>query len=171
MLCNLGGVAHSKSPAIPRLTFSDYLIRRQFLRQQWWEAHDGAAFADLLYQQQLDLHDYFAPAAPFTNQEALAHRREMTIAFPSLPQKAGRAFMPLRAAEDGTPNQIVDTYRDATTSVELIASKSRSVRISGTTHPTVDYYRLARALLNLERHDVDGKLLAKAKKLRERRSH
>ena len=91
-------------------------------------------------------------------------------AFSSLPQKAGRAYQAIRAAVDGTPNQIVDTYRDVTTTVELIARKRQSLRITGVARPKIDYYRLTRALLNIERHDIDGKLLAKAKKLRDRRS-
>jgi hemoglobin-like flavoprotein len=125
----------------------------------------------LPYQQQLDLHDYFAPPVPFTEREVLTHRREITKAFPSLPQKAGRAYEALRAAIDGTPNQIVDTFRSETTTVELIAGKRRSLRITGIARPKVDHYRLARALLNLERHDVDSKIYAEAKKVRDRRSH
>ena len=154
---------------MPRLTSRDYLTRRQFL-YKYWEEHDGVTFVDLPYQQQLDLHDYFVPSVAFTDREALTHRSEMTKAFPSLPQKAGRANEAMCAAIDGTPNRIVDTFRSETTTVELIAGKRRSLRITGVARQKVDHYRLARAILNLERHDVDGKLLAKAKKIRDRRS-
>ena len=155
---------------MPRLTSRDYLINRRLLYVEW-EMRDGAAFAELPCQQQLDLHDYFAPSVAFTDREALAHRSEMTKAFPSLPQKAGRAYEAMCAAIDGMPNRIVDTFRSETTTVELIAGKPRSLRITGVARPKVDHYRLARALLNLGRDDVDGKLLAKAKKLHGRRSH
>ena len=155
---------------MPRLTSDDYLTNRQLLRQQWID-HDGLAFADLPLQDQLDLHDYYVPSVPITDDEALRHRAEMTKAFSSLPQKAGRAFVALCAAVDGSPNQIVDSFREATTSIEEIAGSSRSIRITGIARPSPDHYRLARALLNLERHDVDGGLLARAKKLRDRRSH
>ena len=155
---------------MPRLTSRDYLIHRQFLCEQW-EEHDGVAFADLPMQEQRDLHDYYAPTIPLTEKEALTHRSEMTKAFPSLPQKAGRAYQAIHAAIDGTPNQIVDIYRDATTTVEMIAGKRRSLRVTGVARPKIDHYRLARAMLNLERLDVDGKLYEKAKKLRDRRSH
>jgi len=154
---------------MPRLTSRDYLINRQFLHEQW-KRHDGAVYADLPLQEQRDLHDYFAPSLTLTDRGALMHRAEMTKAFPSLPQKAGRAYQAIQAAVDGVPNAIVDAYRDATTSVELIAGKRRSLRITGVARQKVDHYRVARALLNLERHDVDGALLAKAKKLRDRRS-
>jgi hypothetical protein len=95
----------------------------------------------------------------------------MTKAFPSLPQKAGLAYVSLRAAIDGTPNQIIDAYREANGSVQQIVGKYRSLRNTGVARPKVDHYRLARALLNLEWHDVDSKLLAKAKKAGRRRSH
>jgi hypothetical protein len=94
----------------------------------------------------------------------------MTKAFPSLPQKAGRAYQAIQAAIEGTPNQIFDAFRDATTTVELIGGKRLSLRVTGVARPKVDHYRLARAMLNLERRDVDGKLYEKAKKLRDRRS-
>ena len=154
---------------MPRLIPRDYLIHRHFLCQQWRE-QDGAAFADLPLQQQLDLHDYYAPSVPLADQQALTHRSEMTKAFPSLPQKAGRAYQALRAAVDGTPNQIVDTYRSETTRPAMIAGKHRSLRITGIAHPKVDHYRLARALVNLAKHDADGTLLAKAKRVGRRRS-
>lgn len=131
---------------------------------------DGAAFAELPLQHQLDLHDYYAPSIPITDDQALRHRAAMTKAFPSLPQKAGRAYEALRAAVDGKPNLAIDKRRKETTTTALIAREQRSLRIVGIAHPKIDPYRLARALLNLERYDVDGKLLARAKKLRDRRS-
>lgn len=94
----------------------------------------------------------------------------MTKAFPPLPQKAGRAYRAFESAVDGTPNQFVDVHRADTTTTEMIAGKRRSLRITGIAGPVPDHYRLARALLALERHDRDGKLLALAQKAR-RRSH
>lgn len=153
-------------PTMPRLTSRDYVLHRRLLCQQW-EERDGAAFADLPLQQQLDLHGYFAPSVPFTEQQAVRHRNAMTAAFPSLPQKAGRAYQAFRAAIADTPNQIVNTYRNEITT---IAGKRRSLRITGVAHPVPDHYRLARALLALERHDTNGKLLATAKKIQRHKS-
>jgi len=90
-------------------------------------------------------------------------------AFPSLPQKAGRAYQAIRAAKDKTPNMIAETHRAKTTSNVVIAGKERSIRIAGIAKPEIDHYRLARAMVNLMTADVDGKLLAKANKLRDRR--
>lgn len=78
---------------MPRLTPRDYLSHRQFLIQEWSD-RDRAAFGGLPLQHQLDLHDYCAPSATFTDREALTHREEMAKAFPSLPQKAGRPRIP-----------------------------------------------------------------------------
>jgi hypothetical protein len=156
---------------MPRLTSRDYLIHRQFLCEQW-EERDGAAFADLPLQEQRDLHDYYALTVPFTEKEALTHRNAMTKAFPSLPQKAGRAYEAIRAAIDGTPNQIVDAHHEATTTVELIAGKHRSLlRITGVARPRPDHYRLARALLALANDPVASATLDKAlaKHLKNRR--
>ena len=155
---------------MPRLTSHDYLINRRLLCVEW-KKRNGAAFAELSLQHQPDLHDYFAPSAPFTHKEALTHRMEMTKAFPSLPQKAGRELQAIHTALEGTPNQIVDTHRAKTTAVASIAGERRLLRIGGVARPKLDHLRLARALLAIERYDVDGKLLAKAKKLRGRRSH
>jgi len=153
---------------MPRLTSRDYLTHRQFLRQ-YWEERDGAGFADLPLHYQRDLHDYYAPSVPISEKQALRHRAEITKAFPSLPQKAGRAYQAIRAAKDKTPNMIAETHRAKTTSNVVIAGKERSIRIAGIAKPEIDHYRLARAMVNLMTADVDGKLLAKANKLRDRR--
>jgi hypothetical protein len=112
-------------------------------------SRDAAVFADLPLQNQLDLHDYYALSVPITVEQALRHRAEMTKAFPSLPQKAGRAYEAFRAAIDGPPNRIIDRHRRATTTTEVIAGERRSLRIVGIAHPRPDQYRLARALLAL----------------------
>lgn len=64
---------------------------------------------------------------------------------------------------------IAETHRAKTTSNVVIAGKERSIRIAGIAKPEIDHYRLARAMVNLMTADVDGKLLAKANKLRDRR--
>ncbi|GAB3619071.1 hypothetical protein GCM10027417_03310 [Glutamicibacter endophyticus] len=55
-------------------------------------------------REQRDLNDYYAPSEPLSNAEALAHRRDMTAAFHSLPHKAGRAYEALHASLTGAPN-------------------------------------------------------------------
>jgi hypothetical protein len=158
---------------MPRLTNRDYLIIRHFLARLWDE-NDGAAFANLPGYAQRELHDYFAPTADLTDAEAIAHRVAMTKAFPALPQSAGRIFAALRASLEGRPNQIVDRYREATTTPYTVAGKSRTIRVSAVSRPKVDVHYLTMALLQLARDDVDGKLLKKAlksQKRNERRRH
>ncbi|MDB5160212.1 MAG: hypothetical protein JWO99_475 [Candidatus Saccharibacteria bacterium] len=145
---------------MPRLTNSDFHTHRQFLIQEW-EERDGAAFADLPMQYQRDLHDYYAPTVSFTAKESLAHRAAMTSAFPPLPQKAGRAYQAIQAAVDGVPNPIVDSHREATTSIEMIGGKRRTLRVTGVARPTVDHYRLARALVGLAKDPVSSARLDK----------
>lgn len=153
---------------MPRLTSRDYLTNRQFIRQQWLD-WNGIAFGSLPFQEQHDLHDYYVPSIPITDEQALRHRVEMTKSFPSLPQKAGKAYKAIRAAVYGHPNVIVDDFREATASVEMIAGMQRGLRITGIARPQIDHYRLARALVNLLRDDVDGELLARAVRLRNER--
>lgn len=150
---------------MPRLTSRDYLIHRQFLCLQWEEC-DGAAFADLPMQEQRDLHDYYAPSVPFTDKEALTQRSAMTKAFPSLPQKAGRAYQAIQVVVDGTPNQIADAHRGETTTVDMIGGKRRSLRVTGVARSKIDHYRLARALVGLANDPVAS---AKLDKLVERK--
>jgi hypothetical protein len=46
---------------------------------------------------QRDLHDFFAFTVVMDDAGALRHRTQMTAAFPTLPQSAGRAVEALRA--------------------------------------------------------------------------
>lgn len=152
---------------MPRLTTRDYLIQRQFLVEEWFE-REGAAFGNLPLQNQRDLHDYYAPSVPFTDQEALTHREQMTEAFPPLPQKAGRAYQAVCSAVDG--NSIIDSYRAKTMTVGMIGGRPRMLRVAAVANPEIDHVRLARAMLNLAKEDIEKKFLKKAQKIARRRS-
>jgi hypothetical protein len=154
---------------MPRLTPRDYLIQRHFLCDLWGAGH-GGSFAVLPLQQQLDLHDFYAPSIPITEQQALTHRVEITESFPSLPQTAGRAFKALHDHIDDKPNQIIDSHLAKVTTTAQIGGKRRTLRVLGVANPQIDHYRLARALLALSTADVDGQLLKKAKKLGRRKT-
>lgn len=153
---------------MPRLTIQDYLTTRDFLAELWIE-RDGLGFSALPGHAQRDLHDYFAPSVPMTVHEATVHRQEMTKVFPSLPQKAGRAAEALRADLEGRPNQMLDRHRQRTSGTFDSAGKAHRIRVAALARPKVDALRLARAIVALSKADVDGTLLAKARKLRERR--
>lgn len=75
----------------------------------------------------------------------------------------------LRDLLDGPPNQLVDQHLEKNTDPFESAGKTHNIRVAAIARPQVDCYRLARALVNLSKADVDGKLLAKACKMRDRR--
>lgn len=154
---------------MPRLTSRDYLLQRQYLVEEWLE-HGAGSFGLLPYRHQIDLHDFYAPAEPMTDLEATRHRAAMTKAFPSLPQKAGRAYQALQDAASGLPNQLVDARRAATTSVTKIGGRPHSIRVAGIARPKPDHYQLARLLLNLAKQDNADELYELAKKMAKRRS-
>lgn len=79
---------------MPRLTSKDYLTQRHLLIEEWFD-RDAIAFGDVPLQAQHDLHDFYAPTELLSDADALKHRAAMTKAFPSLPQKAGRALQTL----------------------------------------------------------------------------
>lgn len=74
---------------MPRLTDSTYLQHRQLLVQEW--VRGGRSFADIGSLGQWDLHSFYSPAEFLTDEQAIAHRREITAHDPSLPNTAGKA--------------------------------------------------------------------------------
>lgn len=151
---------------MPRLTTRDYLTIRRFLARLWDE-DDSQAFAALPGYAQRDLHDYFAPTVSMTDRDALAHRKQMTKFFPSLPQKAGRDFEALRSSLEGRPNQIVDHHRAESTRTVKAAGRMRTIRVGAVSRPKIDTHYLAKALLQLVKED-DGTLMKKAQELQTR---
>jgi hypothetical protein len=145
---------------MPRLTTRDYLTIRRFLIKLW-DQDDGQNFAVLPGHAQRDLHDYFAPTVPMSDHDALAHRKQITKAFPSLPQKAGRDFEALRASLEGRLNQMVDRHRVQTARTFKVNGKPRTIRVSAVSRPKIDTHYLAKALLQLAKED-DGTLMGKA---------
>ena len=151
---------------MPRLTTRDYLMIRHFLIDLWNE-NDGQAFGALPGYAQRALHDYFAPTVTMTDRDALAHRKQMTRAFPSLPQKAGRDFEALRASLEGRSNQLVDRHRSKATRTFKVAGKTRTIRVAAVSRPQINTHYLAKALLQLVKED-DGTLMRRALKLQAR---
>ena len=153
---------------MPRLTLNDYLATRDYLADLW-NNQDYKGFSALPSSAQRDIHDFFAPAVPMTPHEARMHRQEMTKAFPSLPQKAGRAAAALRDHLEGRPNKMVERRIKLSTSTFESGGQRYRIRIEGVVREKIDTYRLARALLRLEELDTDGTLLAKLREEAERK--
>lgn len=84
----------------------------------------------LPWDQQLDLHGYYAPYKNFTDDEAIEHRRQVTADHPNLPARAGKIFMKIGGLirPDGT----IARYR-----------------ISALAKPEIDADKLARVLLEV----------------------
>lgn len=152
---------------MPRLTNRDYLTIRHFLTRLW-DQDDGHSFAVLPGYAQRELHDFYAPTVYMTDEDAVAHRKAMTKTFPSLPHCAGRAFEALRANLEDRPNLMIERHRVAQTHTFKVAGKSRTIRLDTVSRPKIDEYYLTKALLQLVKEDVDGKLLEKALKVKER---
>lgn len=143
---------------MPRLTNQTYLAQRRLLVRLWHE-REGALFSVLPPYVQHDLHDFYAPSELLTDAEALAHRAAMTNAFPSLPQKAGRAFGALSAHLEGRPSLMVERYEASTTMTHRVGNnqKARVLRLTVVIRPAPDVHYLAKALLRLALDGWDTK--------------
>lgn len=76
---------------MPRLTNTEYLIRQEILKRVWKVKRGD--FGYLSFQQQRDLHDYFAASKELTDEELLEHRQDVSKLDPSLPHRASKAFL------------------------------------------------------------------------------
>ena len=138
---------------MPRLTNRDYLTNRALLRDQWLTPTRGA-FGTLPRYAQLDLHQYYAPAKELWDDDAIAHRVAIAKQHPSLPQRAGRAFEALCASIDGTPNLLLDRYRQRPTGTIGSCKKKLAIRITGVANPNPDYQFLVRHLTDLVKKEM-----------------
>ena len=150
---------------MPRLTSRDYLTQRRLLIEEWHD-RDAIAFGDISFQAQHNLHDFYTPAEPFSDTEALKHRAAMTKAFPSLPQKAGRALQALLLGRE-LYKQRIATQQAA--EVSRRTAKNRSIRIAAVVRPKPDVRLLAKALIDLAESDTDGSLLRKLQAKQQRK--
>lgn len=142
---------------MPRLTIKDYLAHRRLLIEEWFD-RDAVAFDDVPLQAQHDLHDFYAPTELFSDAEALKHRAVVAKAFPSLPQKAGRALQTLLLGRELRAQRLV-AAREATHLPSKRTTKSRGVRIAAVVRPKPDLRLLAKAIVELSVSDADGSLL------------
>lgn len=150
---------------MPRLTSKDFLAQRRLLIEEWYE-HDAIAFGDVPLQGQRDLHDFYAPAEPFGDADALKHRAAMTEAFPSLPQKAGRALQALLRSQELHRQRAA--ARQAAQGHPRPTARSHGVRIAVVARPKPDAEKLAKAIVKLMRSDDAAKWLAMAKDIEHR---
>lgn len=153
---------------MPRLTPQDYLARRQFLMELWFD-HDGGPFTVVPTKMQRDLHDFFAPSEGLTDTQVLAHRKEITKAFPSLPQSAGRACETVLAHHEGRPNKTVEDPLAFSPVNPAAPGKPYRMQVLFQDRPKIDHWLLARAFIELSRTEYGKKVYEEiqAKKARE----
>lgn len=127
---------------MPRLTNKTYLQQRSLLVKVWQT--DKFVFSILPYDDQLNIHGFYAPYMKLTDDEVIHHRRQVTADYPSLPQRAGKTFKKVSALirSDGTR-----AYMRRSTP----KSKERRVYTSALARPEPDIDKLAKVLLEVVR--------------------
>jgi hypothetical protein len=123
---------------MPRLNHNDYTKRHHFLMKAWLEF--PRIYSALSPRQQWDIHAYFQPSKELTDAQLREHRRSISASQPSLPHRAGRAFV-----------VIDDTYQRAA----ALPDRKRSPLSD---HPVKDVVRT----YPIMKPEPDSKRLAKA---------
>src|SRR5665213_1106817 len=73
---------------MPRITNQQYLNRHHILSEIW--SRSPKCFGTLPFNRQLDVHLYFAPSKDWSDEDLIAHRRNITIEHPGLAQQASK---------------------------------------------------------------------------------
>jgi len=132
---------------VPRLTNDDYTKQRLFLVHAWSWFPD--IFTVLPYNQQMEVHEYYAPSKTCTTDEALVHRHQVTREQPSLPNRAGKSFPRLLHRTQVITQRIEFLATHPQPPLPHLKTKSRThgnVRSYALTPPEIDDRKLARAL-------------------------
>lgn len=130
---------------MPRLTNAVYLDQRALLVREW--DHADGHFARLSVMDQFALHRFFGPFIQMSDHEALQYRFKITSAEPSLPSKAGKAFVRFSTA--------LTTPRPVAFRKVKGVKRDYHVRVEGLVRPDIDFDKLARALLAFAKEKVD----------------
>jgi hypothetical protein len=127
---------------MPRLTNKQYLERHRALRRIWLE---GQKFFGVLdYNQQMEVHAFYAPARDWTDEELLEHRLKAQELDASLPQRASRGFIKIEAAFLA-PRPVHSTP----------APRGKGkLRVIPIARPEVNTKQLARAFIDMAREQV-----------------
>ena len=78
---------------MPRVTDQEHIARYRALHRVWLEHQGWFRYASA--QSQWYLHDYYQPSLELTDEQVLAHRRDVRELRPALAQQAGRAYVGL----------------------------------------------------------------------------
>lgn len=125
---------------MPRLTHSDYYLRHTLLSLLWDEVI--LAYGQLSYAEQQALHWFFLPTCELDLTELTAYRSYVTKLEPSLPQRAGRAYVRL--------SQALVTGRPLPASNQVVVH-NRTIKLHAIARPDINVAKLARTYVELAR--------------------
>ncbi|WP_157277092.1 hypothetical protein [Oerskovia sp. Root22] len=122
---------------MPRLT-SHRFIKQHHLLKKIWEVSPNS-FADLSFNDQRHLHDFFQLTHLLSDKELLAHREHITQQRPALPQQAGRALRRLLTIDRRPPDALLGEHITAT-----IQRGWRTITVRALARPEIDTAKLSR---------------------------
>lgn len=123
-----------------RLTTPTYLSHHHQLKALWAEGQ--SRFSYLSWNDQLDLHRYYLLTLDKTELKLVAHRRNVHVSDPSLPQRAGRAYARLMRGETAKARYTV-------------MPNGRLISVRPLMQPTPDIELLAKALLQMAMREIE----------------
>lgn len=132
---------------MPRLSTKNYLQTHHRLRKLWLQDHN--LFAELVPVEQWILHDSFKPDLDLTDDELIAHRKQVTAERPGLPHYAGKV---LRLFWETTAALGLSRARKAKALAGKKQGSSRNVVVKSIVRSEPDVQQVARAFLMLAEH-------------------
>ena len=138
---------------MPRFTNTKCLEVHQRLRECW--PGEIGSHAQISERVQIELHLCFCPSKDWSDEKLLGHRRVMSKADPSLPQRAGRVVKRFERAQAGEVVYVPPVYEAPVRSRE----RSHAISVRGVRTPEPDLPRLVRAIIRMadeqDRRDDD----------------
>jgi len=146
---------------VPRLTFELYRQRHVFLKRVW--EIFGLLFAVLPADQQWAVHSYYVPTLDLDDLQLRAHRKEVSERDPSLPNRAGKAYLRLErvfdlAAEEAQGDDLVfhRVVLGYVPGEPTIDAKGRSIKVAPVARPEPDMKALARAIVDWKLRELQA---------------
>ncbi|KQR23386.1 hypothetical protein [Microbacterium sp. Leaf151] len=138
---------------MPRLANTTYLNNRSSLGKYWRRKERG--WSKLSFEDQCALHEYYEPSMDLTDDQAIAYREAVTAKWPSLPQRAGKAYVEftkvivqLEASPPPRPMTPLKRKHSRTPYV---------IRTEALVRSDIDFDKLSRVLLAVARDQADKK--------------
>lgn len=132
---------------MPRLTDSTYLKQRAYLVGLW--ERDGYELTLMRATEQWELHGFFRLAEPLTDEQALAHRREVTAEDSSLANRAGKAYARLLSEVAANDARLAAMPTSLPPRKRGDPKPTRNITVRTLVRPEIDYKRLAQALYEM----------------------